>query len=240
MVAMSDLQAFKRWRVAALLALISVSLTGCFDLAQKVTINRHGAGQYQVAVTAGGLVGEGLEKHPAHIDDHGRAKVVTTVTHENGHVTQTSTIAFHQLSDLDLSDETISLHVLGKSFFGLGPTHVRFRRTFLVGNAKHAHGRRLAHGEEVGKQIMLSVFGDHTYSFSVTLPGSILSAAPIKCGKRVIQPVVTGSVFGGHTVTWTMPLYIVLSQPRLTFTVVFSAYGDFKDAHSIAEDTTSL
>lgn len=231
---------FERLHVAALLLVVSVSLTGCFDLAQKVSIDRSGAGQYHVAISAQGLVGAALKEKPVKFGGLNHDKVTTAVTDKNGRVTQTSSVAFKQLSDLKLSDEAMSLHVLGRSFFGLGPTHVRFRRTFLVHNARRDNAGRMGHGDEVGSQIMASVFGDHTYVFSVTLPGSILRIAPVKLDGIEVVPTVTGDFYHGHTVTWTMPLYRVLGEQVLSFEVDFSAYGSFTDSASIPEGATSL
>lgn len=230
----------RQGRLAPPLLVLCVFLTGCFDLAQRVTIDRGGAGHYAVAVSASGLVGEALKDKPVHIDAHDGAKVVTRITDKDGRVTQTSTIAFKQLSDLKLSDEAISLHVLGHSVFGLGPTHVRFRRTFLVNHARRENAKRMGNDVNMGSQIMASVFGDHTYVFSVTVPGSILRIAPVKLGGIAVVPAVTGDFYHGHTVTWTMPLYHVLREKMLTFEVDFSAYGSFKDAQSIPKDATAL
>ena len=144
----------------------------------------------------------------------GSEHAATTITEKDGRVTQIGTIAFKSLSDLRLSDEAISLRVLERPFFGLGPTHARFRRTFLVGHARRDHADRVGPDGEIGSQIMASVFGDHTYVFSVTLPGSILRIAPVKLGDAVVTPSVTGDFYHGHTVTWTMPLYRALDVQR--------------------------
>ena len=233
-------QAFWRPQLRAVLivAVLSVGLSGCFDLAQRVAIDRHGAGQFEVAITAQGLVGEALKEKPVSVGTHGRSE--TKITDDNGRVTQTTTVRFADLSGLRLSNDLVSLHVLSHTFFGLGPTHVRFRRTFLVGNARRANATRMGRDGDAGSQIMASVFGDHTYVFSVTLPGSILRIAPLKLGNAVVVPTVTGDFYHGHTVTWTMPLYRVLSQRMLTFEVDFSAYGSFHDVHSTPEGAMSL
>ena len=42
---------------------------------------------------------------------------------------ETSEVAFNDLSDLKLDDETLSLHVKGKKLLGLGGTEVNFHRT---------------------------------------------------------------------------------------------------------------
>jgi len=225
-------------RTGALIVVLSLGLSGCFDLAQKVAIGRDGAGRYEVAITAQGIVGDALKEKPVAVEKHDHA--VTTTREADGKVTQTTIIDFKTLSDLKLSDEVMSLRVLGHSFFGLGPTHVRFRRTFLVGNARKANADRMGEGDAAGAQILAGMFGDHTYTFSVTVPGSILRIAPLKLGGKVIAPKVAGDFYHGHTITWIMPLYRMLSEKLLTFEVDFSAYGSFVDVHSTPEDAAAL
>jgi hypothetical protein len=226
--------------MAVLLLAVSVGLSGCFDLTQKIAIDRKGAGHYQVSVAASGLIGEALKEKPVKVGLDGARHVSTTITEKNGRVTQSSSIAFARLSDLKLSDELISLRVLSRPYFGLGPAHVRFRRTFLVGNARRDNADRIGSDDATGSQIMASVFGDHTYTFSVTLPGSILRIAPVKVGDALAVPTVTGDFYHGHTITWTLPLYRALSRKMLTFEVDFSAYGSFADTQSMPEGKTSL
>ena len=226
-------------RIAALLVTVSVGLSGCFDLTQTVATDRHGAGRYQIALTAKGLVGEALKERPVALEKQDRA--VTTTREEDGKVTQTSTVTFKSLSDLRLSDEVMSLRVLGHSFLGLGPAHVRFRRTFLVDNARRANADRMGREGDMGGQVLASMFGDHTYSFSVTVPGSILRIAPVKLGDHtVVTPTVTGDFYHGHTITWAMPLDRMLAHKMLSFEVDFSAYGSFSDAQSMPENSGSL
>lgn len=238
------MQAISRRRsklgLAALLLAMAVGLSGCFDLTQKVEIDRGGAGHYRMAISARGLVGAALKEKPVTFDNHAAQHGTTTIVEKNGRVTQTTAIAFKSLSKLRLSDEAISLRVLGRSWFGLGPAHVRFRRTFLVGNARRANQDRVGRGDEMGAQILASMFGDHTYVFAVTLPGSILRIAPLKLGGVLVVPTVTGDFYHGHTVTWTMPLSRALSRKMMTFEVDFSAYGSFSDVHSMPEGATTL
>ena len=226
-------------RTAAVVLVLSLALSGCFDLAQKVAIDRTGSGNYQIAITAQGIVGEALKEKPVDLEKHDHA--VATTREENGKVTQTSTVAFKSLADLRLNNELMSLTVLSHSFFGLGPAHVRFRRTLLVDNARRANADRMGDGEDMGKQVLASMFGGHTYSFSVTVPGSILRIAVVKLNDgTLVAPTVTGDFYHGHTVTWTMPLDRMLGRKMLSFEVDFSAYGSFADVHSTPEAATSL
>ena len=75
------------------------------------------------------------------------------------------------------------------------------------------------------------MFGDHTYTFAVWLPGEIEHAAPVHVGDQVVQPVVQSDRYG-HTVTWKMKLTDMFLADRLDFDVDFAAHGDFHDTQS--------
>lgn len=219
---------------AAIVIALSLALSACFDLTQKVSIGRDGSGHYEIAVTAQGLLGEALkDKHDTVVDlRHNHAR--TRTSESNGRVTQTATIDFKSLSELHLSDEALSLTNHGASFFGLGPSHLTFRRTFLVDRARRENSRR-DDDERMGTALAQSIFGDHTYVFSVTVPGSIERIAPLRIGRTTIRPTVTGDFYNGQTITWRMPLYTMLQAKMLTFEVDFSACGSFADAQSVPE-----
>jgi hypothetical protein len=220
---------------AAPLAVIfacAVGLTGCFDLGQKVAINSNGGGDYAVIITADGIVGDALEKKHADVDI-GDDRAVTHVKRVDGKVVQTSEIAFNDLSDLKLGDETIALHVKGKKLLGLGGTEVNFHRTFRIDEARHHH-RDLDDDDDssLGHDILTSMFGDHTYTFAVWLPGTIEHIAPVQLGDRTIMPQVWGDKYG-HTIVWKMKLVDMFLARRLDFDVDFVAHGNFHDSATI-------
>ena len=210
-----------------------VALSGCFDLTQKLSLDRSGGGHYEMAITANGLLGEALRDNKSGIRLSGnRARTRTATIGDK--TTQTAVIDFKSLSDLRLSDESLSLTNHGASWFGLGPSHVTFRRTFLVDRARRENVPKSAEEEKFGGELAQTMFGDHTYIFSVTVPGSIERAAPIRIGRATIAPKVSGSGLG-HTVTWRMPLFLLLQAKLIPFEVDFSAYGSFSDAQSLPE-----
>lgn len=228
-------QTLKRLASAAGVVVLSLSLSACFDLTQKVVIGRDGSGHYEIAITAQGLLGEALKDKRDSVVELKHNKARTRVVESNGRVTQTAAIDFKSLSELHFSDEALSLTNHGASFFGLGPAHVTFRRTFLVDRARRENSRRTDEGDRMGTALAQSIFGDHTYVFSVTVPGSIERIAPVRIGGREIRPTVTGDFYNGHTITWRMPLYTMLQAKLLTFEVDFSAYGWFPDSQSVPE-----
>jgi hypothetical protein len=220
----------KRAVSAAVVALCAGGLSGCFDLEQKVAIKSDGSGSYAVVLKADGIVGEGLDKKHADIDIGGDNDLVTRVVRKDGTTIQTSQIAFRTLSDLRLGDETLSLHPKGKTLLGLGPSEVNFHRSFNID-----HGRRYRDDddddEHWGRSILHSMFGDHTYTFSVWLPGTIEHIAPVQVANRVVHPTVWSDKYG-HTIIWTMPLSDMFLADRIDFDVDFSARGDFRDERS--------
>jgi hypothetical protein len=209
-----------------------LALSGCFDLTQKLSIGRDGAGRYQIAVTANGLLGEALKdnKSALHLKQN---KVKTRTIAKNGNVTQTATMDFKSLSNLKLSDEALSLTNRGASWFGLGPSHVTFRRTFLVDRARRENAPRHQADDKFGTELAQTMFGDHVYVFSVTVPGTVEHANTLHVGHSTIQPRIVADGVTAHTVTWRMPLYTMLQAKLLTFEIDFSAYGSFPDAQSL-------
>ncbi|HSC18208.1 MAG TPA: hypothetical protein VLC74_04765 [Rhizomicrobium sp.] len=216
---------------ATVIVVCSLGLFGCFDLAQKLSIDRGGAGHYEVAITATGLLGEALKDNKANFRiarNRARTRIVT----KDGRVTQIAVIDFKSLSQLRLSDESLSLANHGASWFGLGPSHLTFSRTFLVDRARRENAPKSADAEKFGGELLQTMFGDHTYVFSVTVPGSVDKAAPVQIGRTTIRPQVSGQGLS-HTVTWRMPLTTLLGAKLVRFQVDFSAYGSFPDAQSL-------
>ena len=213
-----------------LVVVCALSLGGCFDLAQKLSIDRGGSGRYVVAITASGLLGEALKDNRSAIR-FSQNRLKTHTASKDDRVTQTAILDFKSLSDLRLSDELLSISNHGTSWLGLGPSRLTFRRTFLVDRARRENTPKSADAERFGGELLQTMLGEHTYIFSITLPGSVDRAAPVRIGRTVIKPQVTGAGFG-HTITWRMPLYTLLQAKLVTFAVDFSAYGSFPDAQS--------
>ena len=184
-----------RWRsafAAAVLAVTGLGLSGCLDLVQMVSVDRSGAGRYQISATAQGFVGEAL-KNEKLVNKQNHAVMATA--NAGGKITRAATVDFKSLSDLAFSDETMILTVKSRDLFGLGPSHVAFVTNVMIDKAKHEN-RQAAAADNVGEEVAQSILGDHTYVFTVTVPGSVEYAAPITLGKETYQPVVTGDFFG--------------------------------------------
>jgi hypothetical protein len=218
----------KRALTAAVIAGTAVGLSGCFDLAQKVAVHSDNSGSYAVEIAANGIVGEGLSDKHHHVDiDVGDDddKGVTHVRHQGDMTVRTTEFAFKDLSGLRLGDETVGLHVKGKTD---GLTEVNFHRNFQIGHARHRHDDDDDH---VGRDVLQSMFGGHTYTFAVWLPGKIERIAPVRVGNRTVSPTVWGDAYG-HTLIWKMPLTDMFLAENVDFDVDFAAKGDFHDSQS--------
>jgi hypothetical protein len=206
----------------------AIGLSGCFDLEQKVGLHSNGSGSYAVAISANGLMGEALNKHDADFDitDEDNRAVTHKVRHGDT-TTTTSEVAFRDLSDLKLGDETVTLHVKGNS----GDTSdVNFHRAFHVEHAVHRHDDE--EGDHIGKDILETMFDGHTYKYSVWLPGRIEHIGQIRIGDHVVHPTVWSDRYG-HTITWKMPLTDMFLARQIDFDVDFAAKGNFHDTHSL-------
>jgi len=222
------LERLKRCGVAAALTIAAgIGLSGCLDLVQTVNVDRSGAGRYQIAASAQGFVGEALKDEKL-VNKQNHAAMATTNAGDK--TTRTATVDFKSLSDLAFSDETMSLHVTSRDLFGLGPSHVAYVANVMVDKAKHDNPRAQS-ANSVGEEVAQSIFGDHTYTFTVTVPGSIERAVPVTLGNHTYEPTVTGDYFS-HTVTWKIPLYALVNSQALSFEVDFWAWGTFADTKS--------
>ncbi|MDE2463027.1 MAG: hypothetical protein KGO02_04855 [Alphaproteobacteria bacterium] len=218
------------WRIVTCVSL-ALSLGGCFDIHQSLQVNRDGGGSYAVSVTAQGLVGEALAEKPLRMSGLPSAEIFVDRMH--GQVRQTTRVRFTGLDKLKLPDETISLRVLGHSFFGLGPAHVQLRQTLLLANARRMILAMTGQSSSSVAPGMVGRFQKDVYVFSVTLPGSVLRANPLKLDRYRIVPTIRGNFWNGHTVTWRVPLVLLLDRSILRFDVEFSAYGHFTDVVSL-------
>ena len=221
----------RTWRhacVAAATIAAGTGLSGCLDLVQTVGIDRHGAGRYQIAVSAPGIVGQALRNEKL-VNKQNHATMSTSDV--GGTVTRTATVDFKSLSELAFSDESMSMNVRSRDLFGLGPSHVAFVANLMISKAK-SENPQTASTNDIGEQVAQSILGDHTYSFTITVPGDVERAAPITLGNQSYQPTITGDFYNGHTVTWRVPLYALVNRQALNFEVDFWAWGFFDDSKS--------
>jgi hypothetical protein len=224
--------ASQRYRRGAFVALAMVAaglgLSGCFDAVQTVGIDRQGAGRYLISVAADGIVGQAL-KNEKLVNKQNHATLSTSDV--NGRITRTATVDFKSLSELAFSDEIMSQHVTSRDLFGLGPSHVAFVANLMIDKAKNENPRT-ASANNISQEIAQSILGDHTYVFTVTVPGDVERAVPITIGNQTYQPTITGDFYNGRVVTWRLPLYALVGAQALNFEVDFWAYGFFNDTKS--------
>jgi hypothetical protein len=204
-----------------------LALSGCFEVLQTVGIDRMGAGQYQVAVSAQGFVRPAIRTQKL-VNKQNHA--ILSTTEDGGTTTRSALVPFNTLSDLSFSDETMSLTVKSRDLFGFGPAHVAYVADIMIDKARREN-QQVAAADDAGAEMAHSILGDHTYTFTVSVPGSVEYAAPVTLGGATYQPTVTGDYFN-HTVTWKIPLYALIGSPDARFEVDFWAWGLFSDARS--------
>jgi hypothetical protein len=212
--------------------LSAAGLSGCFDLAQRVAVRHDGSGVYATEITADGFLGKEMTKKNSDINigDDDNDNAVHRVVRHGDATTEIAEVSFHDLSDLKLGDDEVRLHVIGTKPALEGATEVNFHRTFQVDRARRHHDDG-DDKDHVGRSILESMFGDHTYKFSVWLPGKIEHIAPVKVGDQLVQPVVWGDA-SGHTITWQMRLSDMFLAREIDFDVDFAAKGDFHDVET--------
>lgn len=217
----------------ALVAVTACALTGCFDLGQDVTVARDGSGQYTMTIMVEGAMADAIKSAKSGSSDNPLAPNKATVKTSalNGKVIKTATADFKSFSDLKLKDERMSLKVLDAGFLGITPKLVRFRHSFAVGNARAERSGMSKSDEQMGQQMLAGLLGNHQYSFSVTVPGTIERIAPLNVGGVFIPAEVTGD-YWHHTVTWNMPLTRMIMAKDVVVEVDFSAVGSFADAQT--------
>ena len=201
-------------RMAALLLAVSVGLSGCFDLTQKVAIDRSGAGP---------LPGRDRRARARRCGAEGKARHLRQRTAQHGHHDhrreERPRHPDHRPSPsrasriCRLSDEVISLRVLGRSLLRARPRPCPLpphlpRRQCAPRQCRTASA---AVTRWARRSWPVSVRRPHLHVLAVTLPGSILRIAPVKLGDALVVPTVTGDFYHGHTVTWT---HAALPRPQ--------------------------
>ncbi|HEY1633071.1 MAG TPA: hypothetical protein VGF56_17280 [Rhizomicrobium sp.] len=223
-------------KILPLLMVAAFGLSGCFDLTQGVSINKDGSGTYELAIAAKGTIGNALKDdknktvhfgHNPNLHPRNKTEIV------NGVTVNTTSVDFKQLSDLDLSNESVAIKVHGHDLFGLGQTHAVFRRTFLVGN-EVAKRQDTQEGDKAGAAVIAAIFGDHSYVFRVHLPGQIDWIAPVTAGGVPVRPEIHPDATG-NTIIWRMPFTSLIESGTMRFSVGFSTYGALKDSETMLD-----
>ncbi len=187
-------------------ALACLTLAGCFDLEQDLTIKGSGAGAFQVTLRIDPAFKDALQNET--ILGAQKAPVEVTRTVKNGQYVQKERVTFNSLSELRLPNETLSIVSNGAELFGVGPKDLTLTRTVENAGANSSSAT-----------MMRTVFADRTYTFKVSLPGWIGKAYPLVIGDEQIAPQVNGS-----TVTWQIPMARAVSASELVYKVDFYAF----------------
>ena len=205
----STFQSSNEWRALRLGGLLAaaLTLTGCFDFEQTLTIDGNGTGSFEVM----------LRMDPAFQDARDDDQILPEQVNpveisrgvRDGQFVQEEKVLFNDLSELQVQNEDLSITSKGSTFFGLGP-----KQLTLV--------RRLEnHGADDEFGLMRNLFQDRYYTFTANLPGWVDQAYPVDLGAVSIEPEVRGS-----TVSWHVPMARAVSARELEFRVDFRAYSN--------------
>lgn len=203
--------------------LAALALTACFDITHEVTISADGSGAYGMSITAEGLFAEGLKNESLIEPSQANSESETIV--EGGRIVRRERVRFASLDELALDDERIELVSHGRSFFGFGPTRATFRRTINVDAALEEK-----EPDPEGQAMVAGMLGDHVYVFTLSLPGDLGEVKPVRIGGIEVVPDIAGNMWSGHTITWRMPLHMLVTQQAIVFEADFSVFGDLETA----------
>ena len=200
---------WKPVRVLAALGL-ALSIAGCFDFDQHLTVKGSGAGAMEVKLRMDPSLKGGFENET--LMGPQAAPVEVTRAVKDGQYVQTERVSFNALSELRVRNETLSITNEGETFFGLGPKKLVLRRVLDNGSADP---------DSLG--LVRGAFQDRIYTYSVSLPGWIQKAYPVSVGGEAIAPIVDGS-----TVKWQIPMAKAVASGTLDYRVEFRSYMDIK------------
>jgi hypothetical protein len=209
----------------AVLAATACLLTACFDMDQKISINSDGSGTYEMAISAEGPIGDALKKDTKDSNNMFGSQGKESTTVKGDKVTKSVHRDFRSLNDIALKDEEVSIHYLHPTWWGWGPTHLRFLRVFNIDASRTGQSGGPDPNDPQAKAAMAAIFAGHTYAFTLTLPGSIESAQPLNVNGTEVKPEINGG-----TIVWRMPLSTLMGAKKLVFDVEFSSSSVVPDA----------
>ena len=199
----------RRARATALRLIAAIScltLVGCFDLEQDLTVKGSGAGDFQVTLRIDPAFKDALQNET--ILGAQKAPVEVTRSVKDGQYVQKERVTFNSLSELRLPNETLSIISNGAELFGVGPKDLTLTRKVENSGA-----------DASSAGMMRTVFADRTYTFKVSLPGWIGKAYPLTVGDEQVTPQVNGS-----TVSWQIPMSKAITANELIYKVDFYAF----------------
>lgn len=177
---------------------ISLFLTGCFDIEERVIINSNGGGSITVKVKTEPIVGKQIkEKNFLEIEGKGIKKTVKNYI-EKDKFYHVESITFDRLSDLMIKNEHIKLEVT--------------RTGFIMREVNFEHHMFSA---EASAQAAALFIRRHLI-YTVRLPGVIERAYSLVVDSIEVKPIV-----GRDTATWKVPLDLILPQGEAVFKVDF-------------------
>ncbi len=189
-------------------------LSACFDIEHDVRLEADGSGRIQIALITDDVLPADTSFDTILKSPDGRTEVREYL--DEGKFVHEETLAFTSLESVRLQDDSMSLVVRDRSFWGLGPARATFTRVMRpIGVADDEFG------------LLQRVLADRTYRFSLTLPGRIQEIDPVRIDGLEAVPEREG-----NTITWRIPLGTLTQVEALTFRVQFTTYGDLEPSQS--------
>ncbi|HID93179.1 MAG TPA: hypothetical protein EYP60_03685 [bacterium (Candidatus Stahlbacteria)] len=177
---------------------VSLFLTGCFDIEERVIINSVGGGSITVKVKTEPIIGKQIKgEHFLEVEGAGIKKTVKNYI-EKDKFYHVETVTFDRLSDIAIKDEYIKLEVT--------------RTGFIMREVNFEHHMFPAESDAQAAALFIR----RHFIYTVRLPGVIEKAYPLVVDSIEVKPIV-----GRDTATWKVPLDLILPQGEAVFKVNF-------------------
>jgi hypothetical protein len=215
-------------RIASFAAIAAAAflLAGCFDVTFDIDLHNDGGGKVTVTTVLSkemtAMANQGGKKGPnaMFLAKHNKTAQVTSETRD-GRLAVSEAMTFKKLSDLEFGDAALEVTNLGRSFFGVNHTRIRW----------------ISQEEKKGKQSKYSPFTNAVASpfkgFFFTLrmhvPCNVSKASKFMVNGELLRPRVFGNWLSGSVVEWKIPLDQMIgteeSTPRVFEVECWSWYG---------------
>lgn len=207
------------WRAILLLTIGCLSLAGCFDIAERLTLNSSGGGQLTVqAVVLRELSGhfslDQAGQPPPIFGDNKNA--TQNMAMKDGRLVLDAAVTFRSLNEVPLGTDRIEVVDLGRTLLGA----TRNRVTWRIGTDGRVPAKQDMHD-------IAAFFAGRTLEIAMDLPCNVEGAATTRLAAVAIVPTI-GPSASGTTVRWKIPLDVLLTapaQPRSFSVVCWSWLG---------------
>jgi hypothetical protein len=183
---------------ALLTIFISLFLTGCFDIEEKVIINSTGGGNITIKVKTEPIIGKQIKEEDfLEIESKGTERTVKNYI-ESDNFYHIESVTFDKLCDLTIKDEYIKLEVT--------------KTGFIMREVKFEHHMFASESDEE----VAALFIKRHFVYTVELPGVIQNAYPLIVDSIEVKPTIDRGA-----ATWKVPMDLILPQGEAVFKADF-------------------